>query len=348
LSGHPQGAQVAINGAAMVGAALSVTDFVTTGSTAAAISADYAANKAMLEARYTTIVESASAVASSGNVGIYAHPRQSYLWNDILFRGNQTFYGSSNSSTAFLTDCSIDSTNAISGGVTTARMGYLSTANLCVITNSQKSEVINSGGVTSHTGLQVRVGGAVDCRGGTYSGSLTLCASALVYNFFLDAFARAFIPVGLAGCTIKNAGPYNVNIEAGSSIVFRGNNPAPGTLTIENALSGVRMDGGSNYSTDTQDTAYTLVLRNHTSRSIQVDHSFFSDRSVGAGSINNSPVGVYAATSNVRLPLNLTFVGVTTQVSAVDSSDVEINSNAVTTTSPPVGVIGNNNSLIHT
>jgi hypothetical protein len=351
LAGHPQGNRISIVGAALLGTP-AVTDITSTGSTAAVIAADYATSKAALAAKYATFVEASTVAGVIMNSQVGNIP---YRWTNIYFVGQFRVTGATPLvGINVFTTCVIDIVSSVSAGLTLTGSPVVIVFDLIVISPTSRANItvsIGSGLFSFGTGVGLVCLGAtlnIEVRRGSklvIETNLSVFGATLSNMIVYETGSASF----RGAIVVSNSAGFNIDVSEGSSVAYASGNL--GVMTISNAtLANVRVGNGSSFSSQPNNLYASVtitgapigveVVRGGTAVLIATAFAVTNHTTAGV----SSSQGVVALTPVAGV---YTFTGNATDILASNSSDVLIGSLAAPTTSPPIGVVGNNNSIIH-
>jgi hypothetical protein len=343
IVGHPDGNQIVITGAPMVGLTPTVIEFPSTGATAALRLADYNAAVALFKPRYGTVLQ--------GNVSVTTGllpPRMTniYLEGRVLING--AFADGSIASYFNNLFIDNDANNSIGLSLTNSRLGnslnvfVIGTVNSNIQFNDSHMRFLNElvaayasiSNILSRSDSNINIscascgffGAGFDNISVYEAGKLFVNTgnATLKHATRNNAYASDDGTISLSGAgdavIAQFAGVTNMRSAKGGKFVSRANG-AVTSMLLDSAPIGIDVSGGGLWEYD--NTLTTMTLSNHSAEGVRVDMG------------------------RAILP-NTIFSGNTLDVLATGAAFIRLNGSVPGTSSPPVGVVGNFNSIIVT
>jgi hypothetical protein len=351
LVGHPQGHRINIVGAALLATPVA-TDVVSTGNTVAALSADYTTSKANLSAKYATFVDAATVGGLVMNSVAGTSP---YRWTNVYFNGR---FAITSAPPQFniptFSTCVIDAFSNAAAALTITASPAIYTLDLFIIS---PTITISLQIIDNSTLFSFGAGAGLVCLGastniGVRRGSKLIVASklkvvgALLFNMLVYEMSAVTV---FDDVTISNASRYNIEISGNSNVNLGGSNVA--VMLLSGAgIANIRLINAGSFAPGVSSIFASITFTNAPTGIICERSSDIMLFATAIAISNHSVAGISVSQGTVSLTTSVgapTFTGNTVDISARDSSDVLIGPVVAPVTSPPVGTVGNNNSLIH-
>jgi hypothetical protein len=356
LTGHPDGNRVLIKGAAMLGVFPTPAELTITSGAAVDRTADYLINKALFESRFATII----GVNSNLTVMRTGTNKLPYRFEDVIIRGSLQLYANSStyevgSYRDLLNRVVVDAGNIHTSAIILSNRAFISTNDVAILGSYtlvnanalylQNGSFYRGSGSqyflsSTKTNIEVRTHSRVDFN----SASKVVARGAGNFNTLVIENSNVFF--FSASVDLSNSNLDCVGIFDESSLRF-----AFGTFKARFAVRyAVNMDGNSGFGRQAQNPAYPLFdIGDCQIGIVATANSSVQLTGVNlAGNIisNCSIRGVQLTGSRFVSVFGVTYSGNASDMIASSGSTAQVVI-APVLTSPPVGTVGNNNSLIH-